>query len=128
MRFSSLKNGWLVFVVIAALSSCYYDKKEILYPADNSCDTSGNTFSQKVKPILDKKCASCHGAGVYQSLGGAINLDGYTNASNYSSPNGSLLKTITGDPSVPLMPPSGKLTDCEISQIRKWVNEGAVNN
>ena len=125
---SRIKNSWLGFIVVAALSGCYYDKKEILYPADNSCDTSGITFSQTVHPILDQKCASCHGAGVYQSLGGNYNLDGYSNVSGYASPNGVIIKSIKSDPSVRPMPPSGKLTDCEISQIQKWVNAGAANN
>jgi hypothetical protein len=125
-----MKNGWLgLIIVITALSGCYYDKKEILYPSNTNCDTTNITFTLKVKPLLDQKCISCHGAGVYQSLGGGYNLDGYVNASNYSSPNGPLLKSVQGDPSVPrVMPPSGKLSDCEILQIQKWVNAGAANN
>jgi uncharacterized membrane protein len=125
----SMKNSFISLFIVLSLSSCYYDKKEILYPSENTtCDTSNITFSLKVQPILDKRCSSCHGAGVYQSLGGGINLDGYTNADNYASPNGSIIKTISGDPSVPLMPPTGKISDCEISQIQKWVNAGAPNN
>jgi hypothetical protein len=124
-----MKNSWLSLILVTALCVCYYDKKELLYPAGNgNCDTASITFSQKVLPILDKRCSSCHGAGVYQSLGGGVNLDGYTNASNYASPNGSIIKTINGDPSKPLMPPSGKISDCEILQIQKWINAGAVNN
>ena len=126
---SGMKNSWLgLIIVMTALGGCYYDKKEILYPANTNCDTANITFSQKIHPILDQRCSSCHGARVYQSLGGGYNLDGYVNASNYSSPSGALLKTVQGDPSVPLMPPSGKLSDCEILQIQKWVNSGAANN
>jgi hypothetical protein len=130
LKMSRMKNSWMsVMLLLIGLSSCYYDKKETLYPADNSaCDSKNSTFSQQVLPILDKKCSSCHGAGVYQSLGGGYNLDGFTNVSNYSSANGVIIKSIKGDPSVSSMPPTGKLTDCEISKIQNWIDNGAGNN
>jgi hypothetical protein len=57
-----------------------------------------------------------------------LSLEGYTNAST-SALGGGLMNRVqrpSGDPL--LMPPSGQLSECDQAKLRKWVNEGALDN
>ena len=49
---------------VLLLSSCYYDKEELLYHGANNgpcIDTAGTiSYAQKVAPMLQQYCYSCH--------------------------------------------------------------------
>lgn len=123
-----MKIRFYVFGIIL-LSGCYYDKKEILYPRQaNGCDTVKATYSRIVAPIITSNCLGCHSSKTAASMGGGYDLEGYDKLAPYAGQNGLLIRTITHDPGVAPMPPSGKLSDCEITEVTTWVNEGAVNN
>lgn len=127
-----MKFKWVMMAMTATtLGSCYNDNMESLNINKNGCDTTNITFSKNIRPIIDQQCASCHASGVYQTLGGSYNLDGYANVKGFADPNGLLIKSVIGDPSVSQrMPPipASKLSDCQISQIQQWINGGASNN
>jgi hypothetical protein len=92
--------------------------------ADN-CDTAIFTYSLAVKPIIDFKCAGCHNPS---SLGGGIDVSTY-NGVKIIALNGKLYGSITQQSGFSPMPKNGvKLSDCEITQIRKWTNAGSLNN
>lgn len=115
-----------VFASILTIQSCYYDKAEQVYPiTSNTCDTTAITYTTKVQPIIQNYCYSCH-AGT-ASAGAGIVLDNYLAVKAFV-PSGSLVnRLITTDPSL-LMPKGGpKLSDCDISKIKAWVNAGAPN-
>jgi hypothetical protein len=65
------------FVLVLSVSSCYYDKEEVLYP-DSICDTADVRYSTTVQPVLNSNCVSCHG-GSTPSAG--IKLDTYDGVS-----------------------------------------------
>lgn len=88
-----------------------------------SCDTLNVSFSQDIMPIIESNCKSCHSGS--SPSGGAL-LTTYAEIQGHAS-DGHLVKTITAN-GAPLMPPSGKLDDCKITLIKKWVNAGAPNN
>ncbi len=116
----------LIALSIILLSSCYYDKAQLIYPAAGTCDTTSANYSTKVAPIISANCAVCHGGTA--TAGAGIKLDNYTGLKIYVG-NGQLLNSINQTGVVPAMPLSaGKLTDCEISQITAWINAGALNN
>ncbi|MBL7764948.1 MAG: hypothetical protein JNJ58_02560 [Chitinophagaceae bacterium] len=91
-----------------------------------SCDTSGEMkFAANVQPILQANCTGCHSAS---SPGGGINLSDYPGVSVVVN-NGKLIGSITHAGGFSAMPKNGnKLSDCHISQIQKWINNGAQNN
>lgn len=92
----------------------------------NSCDTNQFSFSLNVKPIFDTYCVGCHKAGSPSN----INFDGYSNVKAYLDVPGNSTKFIQAVQytSASPMPKTGKMIDCKISQMVKWINSGYANN
>ena len=89
------------------------------------CDTTAFTYAAVIKPMIDTKCVGCHKPG---NLGGNIDLSTYA-ATKVVALNGKLLGSIAQQPAYSPMPKNGaKLLDCEITQVRKWINAGSLNN
>jgi len=90
-----------------------------------ACDTAVFTYSGAVKNTIQNRCVGCHNPG---SLGGGVDLSTYTAVKTVAS-NGKLFGTVAQFSGFKPMPQnSPKLSDCEIRQIQKWVNAGALNN
>ena len=131
------KSTYLVLTVLSGflflMSSCYYDSVEELDPnfgQIGNCDTSGTiSFSQQVKPIITINCtttggaaASCHGTNATNG----IPLVSHSDISNSASDN--LMDAIRQINGASPMPVSGKLDNCKIATIQKWIDEGKLNN
>src|ERR1017187_850882 len=90
--------------IVILYNSCYFDKKEQLFPVITPCDTTNFTYSGAVKGILDNYCNSngCHSTS--SALGGVI-LDTYTGAKTVAT-NGQLITSLKGPnngmPNMPL--------------------------
>ena len=113
----------LLFLTVAT-TSCYYDKEEILYP-QSVCDTTNVTYSSSVVPILVSNCTSCH-AGNTPSAG--IKLDAYADV-KIQVTNGRLWGSVSHAKSYSAMPKNGnKMSDCNLTKIKKWIDAGAPNN
>jgi Planctomycete cytochrome C len=117
----------LFFIALAfaiSLSSCYYDKEEILYP-DTVCDTSTIRYSTSIVPILSANCISCHG-GNTPSAG--IRLDNYA-AVRVQAANGKLWGSISHTAGFAAMPKnSGQLGTCNLTKVKKWLAAGYPDN
>jgi len=89
------------------------------------CDTAVFTYSGAVKPIIDSKCVGCHNP---TNLGGNIDLSTY-NTLKIIALNGKLYGSVAHQPGYSAMPKNAaKLSDCEITQIQKWIISGSQNN
>ncbi|HET9824861.1 MAG TPA: hypothetical protein VFP87_05975 [Chitinophagaceae bacterium] len=110
------------------LDGCYYDVASQLYPAGGTtCDTTKVTYSTTVRTILQTNgCLSCHsGTG---AAGGNIVLDNYNSVKVYAQ-NGQLYGSINRNPGFVPMPQGGnKLSDCDLSKVKVWINAGTLNN
>ena len=92
------------------------------------CDTTKYTYTNAVVPILKNNCYACHAAAPAASSGGGIVLDNY-NSVLVQAQNGKLLGDLQHSTGFNYMPLGGsKLSDCKITQIRKWIQAGALNN
>ncbi|GAA4337588.1 c-type cytochrome domain-containing protein [Flaviaesturariibacter amylovorans] len=90
-----------------------------------SCDSANVTFSGSVKPIIATKCQGCH-SGAAPS--GGINLSTHAGVLAKVS-DGRLWGAINHSAGFQPMPRGGaKLSDCELTQFRKWIAAGAPNN
>ena len=116
----------LIALILLGMSSCYYDVEEELYGTPADCDTSFTvSYSTHVAPVIQSKCLVCHSAA--SQLGG-INLEGYSAISNFVA-NGRLLGTIDHQPGFSPMPKgSPKIGACDIKNIERWIQAGALNN
>lgn len=114
----------VMFVMAVTSTGCYYDKEEVLYP-DTVCDTANITYSSSVVPILVSNCTVCHG-GNTPSAG--IKLDTYADV-NLQVANGRLWGSVSHAASYSPMPKnSAKMSTCNLTKIKKWIEAGAPNN
>lgn len=91
----------------------------------SECDTNNFRFQTAIQPMINTNCKGCHNA--IQASGG-IRLDDY-NSVKAVAENGKLIATIKHDPGYSPMPKGGnKLSDCKITQVRKWIADGAPDN
>lgn len=117
----------LIFLVIF-VNGCYYDTEERLYPKiSNPCDDTVVTFSKTVTPILHS-CLNCHANSNAAAEGAGIKLENYADVKIYAS-EGHLMAAIRHEPGHTPMPlGGGKLQDCEINQLQKWIDANTPNN
>lgn len=88
------------------------------------CDSVNVTFSKQVTSTLNANCVSCHNAS---STNGGVSLHNYA-AVKTNVDNGKLIGSINHRSGFVTMPPSGKLDNCNLTIINKWINDGAPNN
>lgn len=99
------------------------------------------SFSQDVKPIIDKYCIECHQAGGEGLAASGFNLEDYAGlmkgtrhgpmifAGDSAGSNMLVLMEGRADPSISM--PHGKMegaTGKELETIRVWIDQGARNN
>ena len=90
-----------------------------------SCDTTNVTYTGTISPLLIAKCAGCHNSA---TSSGNINLTTYSGA-QLQALNGRMLGAISHTPGYTPLPQGGSmLPDCEIDEIRIWIENGAPNN
>jgi mono/diheme cytochrome c family protein len=118
-----MKKILLLLMGTSLLYSCRYDnEEELLGLAD--CDTANIRYSVQINSILQSRCFECHGGNA--SNGGGLRLSDY-NVLRQVAQSGLLLDAVTRQ--INRMPKGRQpLTACQISQIRTWVRNGALNN
>ena len=119
----------LLFISTTLLiSSCYYDKADLLYGGNTGpcTDSSGTvSYAQKVVPLLQQYCYSCH-TGSFPS---GNQLMGTYTADKARALNGKLYGTIAHAAGCSPMPQGmAKLSNCQIAVIKKWIDSGTLNN
>ncbi len=91
---------------------------------DKACDTTTVKYSTTVVPVLQSNCTGCHSGS---NPSGGIKLDNYNDVKTVVT-NKKLVGSIMQSSGYYAMPPSGKLSDCNIGKIKAWVYRGALNN
>jgi hypothetical protein len=95
---------------------------------NNSCDActvTNPTYSGIIQPLIANKCPTCHSPAV---LSGGINLTDYAGV-KAAAAAGKLYGALSWAPGFPLMPKGGaKLSECNLSLIKKWIDLGMQNN
>jgi hypothetical protein len=88
------------------------------------CDTSNYTYSGAIAPMMQLYCIGCHSSA--SDPGGS--LRDY-NSVYAAAVNGRMIGNISHSPGYNAMPKGGiQLSDCQITQVKKWVAAGALNN
>jgi hypothetical protein len=90
----------------------------------SNCDSTVYTYSGAISGIITTYCKGCH-----TNPGASANLDlnSYSNV-KAAAESGKLLNSVMGTNAYTIMPPSGnKLSDCQITQIKKWITNGYPN-
>lgn len=107
----------MLAAMVVALLSC---KKEKPAPtAASNCpqaDTATITYSNYVARVMQQHCTGCHG-GANPSRG--IRLETYEQVKQANA-NGKWYRSMENGS----MPPSGKLDECTLAKLKKWVDSG----
>ena len=89
------------------------------------CDSSQFAFSTAILPLMNKYCVGCHSSG---NASGNVDLSSYASVKNSFSQGGGLMTSLNHNGYFPMPKGGNKLSDCEINQVQKWINAGALNN
>lgn len=94
------------------------------------CDSVNVTFSETIFPIVQNNCLGCHSG---PDPNGGISLENYnaivSAASIEPGNQGSLLGAVTWATGNTPMPENGpQISDCDITQIQKWIDDGMPDN
>jgi len=123
--------GWALLIsgFLFLLTGCYYDNEETLYPqTGTACDTTNVTYTATVKPILQSSCLGCHSTAAAPGSGNNIRLENFNDLKTYVT-NGKLYGAISHSAGYSPMPKGGgKPDNCTLQKIKKWIDDGALNN
>jgi hypothetical protein len=90
-----------------------------------TCDTTDVSYASFIVPVLKTYCTGCHSG---QNPDGGLSFTSYSTVKAVAL-NGKLVGSITWAAGYNAMPKeTAKLSDCKISKIKAWVNNGAPNN
>lgn len=90
----------------------------------SACDTINPvTFSGVIWPEIQTACLGCHSGS---APSGGVSLASYSDVSSAAA-SGLLMNALKGN-GVPVMPPSGSLSSCQIRQFEIWISNGFPNN
>jgi mono/diheme cytochrome c family protein len=91
----------------------------------SACDSVTVTYNNTIKPIIATKCQGCHSSS---APAGGFDFSQYSVLKNKAL-DGRLWGSVNHFPGFSPMPKNGnKLSTCELTQIRKWIDAGAPNN
>jgi hypothetical protein len=117
------------FIIFISFGSCTSDNAETLYP-EGACDTTNVTFSGTILQIIENNCFECHAGnppssgkylGDYPSISAAALIP--------AGQLGSLYGAITHNANnLPMPQDRPRLSDCDISKIKAWIDAGAPDN
>jgi len=114
-----MKQISLLLLLALFIASCTSENEEDLF-GDPVCETTNMSFSKDIAPIMNANCVACHTPNG-TAPGFANTYDGVKDMVD----NKELFRRIAIDKD---MPPAGPLTDCQISKIKAWIDDGAPNN
>ncbi|TGE17009.1 hypothetical protein [Hymenobacter elongatus] len=110
--------------LLAFATACSYSQGSEPSPCN---DPTPATYTAVISPIFDAQCRSCHGATVYQTLGGGNDYSTYQAIKSQSA--SLILGCIQHAPGYDPMPKGGaKIPACDIERIKTWIEAGQPNN
>ncbi len=106
--------------------------------ANKPCPTNPDSvfFSRDIIPLLNANCNTigCHSGG---NPAGKLNLEASKAYTSLKKSGSGYIDTLDSKNSIIYiqmssssqpMPPTGKLSDCKIDLVLKWIEQGAKNN
>lgn len=94
---------------------------------DAACDTSNVRYSTVIQPLLNTKCVGCHSGSSASAGISLVNYDEVVTLVNNQKLWGTINHSLGYKP-MPYPAGGAKLPQCELDQIRIWIQAGAPNN
>ena len=110
--------------LLALASGCSYSHGSEPSPCN---DLAPATYAAVISPIFDAHCRECHGAAVYQTLGGGNDYSNYKGIKHQSA--SLIISCIEHQAGYDYMP-KGKdqISACDIARIKAWIAAGQLDN
>ncbi|GIV23170.1 MAG: hypothetical protein N3A68_02625 [Bacteroidia bacterium] len=108
--------GWGAVLALVGLLSCKKDKPA---PTASNCagvDTLRITYQGYVADVMRQHCTSCHGGS---SPSASLALETYAQV-RASAESGRWYEAMSRGQ----MPPSGKLDECTLAKLNRWIDLG----
>ncbi|MDB5196788.1 MAG: hypothetical protein JWP88_1159 [Flaviaesturariibacter sp.] len=112
----------LMVMILIGFNSCKQNSEEAM----PICSTSNVTYSATIQNLITTyNCKSCHNN---RFMPGGVNAESYTSLKDQAL-NGRLYGAITHtSPYIGMPLGYPKMSDCDISKIKAWIDAGAPNN
>jgi len=109
-------TGLLVGLLLSF--SCKKEKPPSTPPSANcpGVDTTTITYTTYVADVMRQHCTGCHGGN---SPSKGLRLETYAEV-RASAESGKWYRSMANGS----MPPSGKLDDCTLAKLKKWIDSG----
>ena len=122
----NVRMALLTLITLITLNGCFYDEG-ITEPIPEETIIS---YSLDIQPLFNTHCISCHPLiATNPDLTKDNSYEAIT-SDNYIVPNNLeasiLYQKLMGKPDI--MPPSGPLPQKDIDLVKKWIEQGALNN
>jgi cytochrome c553 len=97
----------------------------------NTCSPDTAYFANTILPLINSSCATtgCHDAISHRE---GVTLTTYSQiramVTPFNSGGSRLYSVITRTSGEDIMPPAGPLASAQIANIKKWIDQGALNN
>ncbi len=129
-----MKRSLLLLVIFCFLSACTHRSYVAPVIVVSGCDTAVVTYHADIQPMLAANCYSCHATTVTQS--GGLDLEDFTSLKAYLQNGfrgdgvyGSKLYHCMLHSSLALpMPPTYVVDSCSLNKVKRWMDQGGVNN
>ncbi|MDB5253595.1 MAG: hypothetical protein JWP27_2764 [Flaviaesturariibacter sp.] len=107
------------------LAACTYHSEESLY-SNSPCNTTNVTYSTTVAGIINANgCLNCHGP---VNPTGGFSLNDYAGVKAKVT-DGRLYGAVNHSPGFSPMPQGSiRMNQCQIDQLKSWIDHGAPNN
>jgi len=113
-------------LLLIAVSGCYWENEETLYPGPEVCDTLPVSFANDIVPILINNCYTCHSNINAPEFAFSITFEDYEDVAASTTLIVGAINRLEGFPQMPKN--RDKLDTCLINTIEAWVNQGALEN
>jgi len=134
------KSLFIITILLFLSTACKSDKI-VNVPSEEPPPTEPVSYSNQIQPIFNNSCGGgpCHISGVTSG----VNLSNYQNTTNSigsaygtlivfpgDAENSPIIDKLEDNPEFGRQMPltGGKLTNEEVSLIRTWINQGALDN
>jgi hypothetical protein len=117
----------LILLFNFALSGCYFDKENELYPYTACGDTTYVTYSQSIAPIMVANCNVCHSPANPSGNVVTSTYDGLSVEGN----SGNLWYAVNWEGPAKTHMPQGALDTlsvCDRTKIKKWIDAKCPKN
>jgi hypothetical protein len=118
MKMKVITTALFFAIVVLSQQSCYYDNEAYLYSGGTTCTDTTFTYTNRLAPIINNNCVSCHGPGE------SPDLSTFTDVNTWKEEiTCRVVEGVTCSLGAK-MPPSGNLSTCDVEAFTRWQQNG----